>query len=113
MQLLLRWAPLVVWAGVLLFLGTRAPGDLPSAPAGFDKLAHLAFYAVLGVFVARAGGRWTLCMLVGLVVGATDEWLQSGVVGRAAEWLDLVADVVGAGLGGWIYLRTTRAPKRS
>ena len=110
---LLRWSPLVVWAGVLLFLGTRSPGDLPSGPAGFDKLAHLGFYSVLGALVARTGGHRTACVLAGLVLGATDEWLQSSIPGRTAEWLDLAADVVGAGLGGWIYLRTTGAPKRS
>ena len=92
---LLRWAPPVVWTGVLLFLGTRSPGDLPSGPAGFDKLAHLGFYAVLGALVARAGGHRTACVLAGLVLGATDEWLQSSVPGRTAEWLDLAADVVG------------------
>lgn len=113
MSRLLRWAPPGIWAGFLLFLGTR-PGDrLPAGPAGFDKLAHVAFYAVLGALTARASRRWAVGLLAGLIVGTLDEWLQSGTTGRAADALDVVADVVGAGLGGWVYLRTSRSYDRS
>ncbi len=113
MPLLLRWAPPVGWTGLLLFLGTRPSDGLPSGPEGLDKLAHLAFYAVLGALVARAGARVQVCILAGLLVGAADELLQSGIASRTADWFDLLADVVGAGLGGWVYLRTTRAQTRS
>ena len=110
---ILRWAPPGLWAGTLLFLGTRPAERLPSGPAGFDKLAHVALYAVLGALTARASRRWTFGLLAGLLVGIVDEWLQSGTAGRAADALDAVADVVGAGLGSWVYLRTSRPHDRS
>ncbi len=67
------WGPVVAWGALLIFLGSR-PGDgLPSPPEGFDKLAHLGFYGVLGLLVARATGRWLPASLAGLLLGGLDE----------------------------------------
>ena len=107
-----RWLPAVAWAALLLWLGTRPPGGLPETGPRLDKLAHACFYGVLGLLAARASGRVTVAALAGLVIGGLDEWLQSGV-GRDADALDLAADLLGAALGGWIYMRTPWARRRS
>ena len=108
----LRWLAVAAWVALLLWLGTRAPGRLPSPGQGWDKVAHAAFYGVLGVLVAHASRSLPAALLAGLAVGALDEWLQAGV-GRDADLLDLAADVAGAALGGWLCLRTARARRRS
>lgn len=80
-----------------------------------DKISHLLGYAALGcsmlwsVAVAdgqagvcrqcarnrwRMAGSWGLTVLVGSVV----EWVQP-LFGRSAEWLDLLADALGASAG--------------
>jgi len=96
-----RWLPALGWAAFLLWLGHRPPSDLPSGPAGFDKVAHAGAYAVLGLLAAWAARRGILIgLLAALAVGALDEWGQSFVAGRYADWFDLIADGVGGALGG-------------
>jgi VanZ family protein len=56
---------------------------------------------------ATAGGRWAgvraasviAAWAIAAAYGATDEWHQSFVPGRAAELRDLVMDAIGAALG--------------
>jgi VanZ family protein len=81
-----------------------------------DKLAHLTEYAGFGLLTTMAlrstldrAPRWALVVVVVIVgagVGALDEAYQATVPGRAQEFLDWVADVVGslvgAGLALWI-----------
>ena len=107
-----RWLAAAAWTALLFWLGTRAPGRLPSPGPGLDKLAHACFYGVLGLLVARAGRSLPVAILAGLLVGGLDEWFQAGV-GRDADLLDLAADLLGATLGGWLYLRTARGRRRS
>jgi VanZ family protein len=110
---LVRWIPALGWAALLLWLGTRTSDALPSGPPGLDKLAHAAFYGVLGLLVARASGSVAAAAGAALLVGLLDEWLQSSTAGRTADWLDLAADVAGAWLGGWVLIRTRRWRGRS
>ena len=105
-----RWLPALAWALLLLWLGHRPPAELPEGPAGFDKLMHAGAYAVLGALVAWAGRRGALVGAgAALLIGGLDEWAQSTVDGRFADWFDLAADVVGGALGGlavkWLIAR--------
>jgi VanZ family protein len=109
---LLRWLPAAAWSALLLYLGTRAPGALPSPGAGLDKIAHACFYGVLGLLAAHGGGRLLPAIALAALVGGLDEWLQSGV-GRDADLLDWAADVAGAAAGAFLYLRTPWAGRRS
>ncbi len=123
--LLVRWVPLGVWAGFLLYLGAT-PGDaLPQGglwDAAPDKLVHALLYGVLGFLLAhavglRGPGRALLAGGLGaLAWGALDEWNQAHIAGRSSELADVAADLVGGALGGWLRarLRRTRcAPDRS
>lgn len=99
----------IAWAALLLLLGSRPAGDLPSPGwPGADKAAHFLLYAPLGWFSAppllRAAGA-------GLAVGGVDEFLQRSVPGRSSDPFDLLADVLGALAGG--LLRRGRSPRRS
>jgi len=87
---------------VLVSLGVLfAPAsDVPSAPAGVDKVVHLALFAALAV-----GGRWAgigaraLAVLL-LGYAAVSEVVQGlPALGRSTSLADWVADAVGVLLG--------------
>jgi VanZ family protein len=72
--------------------------DVPSAPAGVDKIVHASLFLALAV-----SGRWAGTgrgVLAGVLVGyaAASEVVQ-GLIGRDASVGDLIADVVGVLLG--------------
>lgn len=76
---------------------------LPST--GWDKANHalaFAMLAVLGLAAYRTRGARVLLGL--LAFGAAIEVLQSLTGYRTAEWLDLLADAVGAA-AGWLLAR--------
>jgi len=117
----LPWALAALWAGFLLFLGSRPASELPTGGIwslpGFDKVVHAAVYGLLGLLVANAAGarRPVRALLLGaaaaLLWGMLDEWVQGRVPGRTQAWTDLLADVIGGGAGG--YSRALiRRPRR-
>jgi VanZ family protein len=70
----------------------------------WDKLAHLAWFAVLaGLLRIGLGPRWMLAVAVFcLGVGLWDEWRQMSLPGRMAGWDDLLFDCLGVALGIWL-----------
>lgn len=87
-----------------LLVGGAQPFAVGLVPAPWDKLAHMAVYAVLACAIGFASRRQgPSAMLIGflgaLLVGALDEFSQMHLPGRTAEFDDLVADAVGAALG--------------
>lgn len=90
-------------AGILV-VGLLGIGATPVAVGlvrePWDKLAHLATFAVLGGLLAAGfGGRrpW-LATALALSVGMADEGLQLFHPGRQSGWDDLAADLAGAAL---------------
>jgi membrane associated rhomboid family serine protease len=78
-----------------------APGsDVPTAPPGADKVVHALLFAALAL-----AGRWAGCLaapLGRLLVGyALVSELVQGVtpLQRSASLLDVLADLVGIGVG--------------
>jgi VanZ family protein len=102
-----RWAPPTVWAAIILILTSLPGADIPRLNfADADKLAHGTLYAILGLLSVRASGRprrpaWVLVIVLGSValLGALDEWHQQFISGRCVEFLDWVADCLGAAVG--------------
>ena len=120
-RIAIRWAPAALWAFFLLFLGSRSPDALPEAPwmfEGVDKVMHFAMYGALGFLWARgrAGVGPARALVEGAIVGALwgglDEWIQS-FVGRDPDRFDVLADVLGAAVGGWLGGRTLARRQRS
>jgi VanZ family protein len=114
--------PPLLWAGLIFALSSRTGEELP-LPRFFphtDKVAHLAFYAVLGALLFRSGRDqwltkpvlgWVLfCCLLGSGYGVTDEWHQSFVADRSPSVIDWLVDSVGvvAGVAGWFFMESRR-----
>ena len=88
--------------------------DVPTAPAGVDKVVHLALFAALA-----ASGRWAgvgaraLAVLL-LGYAALSEVVQGlPVLGRSMSPADWVADAVGVllGLALWEFASRSPAPR--
>ncbi|WP_313675735.1 VanZ family protein [Mycolicibacterium sp.] len=105
------WLALFCWAGVVLYLSSLSPAELPEAAFAFgDKVNHFAAFAVGGWLAASAlrasrpqiGGTRVVTEAILLVAafGALDEALQTWTPGRVGgDVLDWTADALGATAG--------------
>ena len=102
----LWWFFAIGWASVIFYLSSRS--DVPEPgfwlPPHADKIIHALIYSVFATIlytawrlsgVGRTGAAW-LALVVASLYGATDEWHQVSVAGRASDVWDWVADTIGA-----------------
>lgn len=98
--------PLILYALLIFLLSSISQIEVPYL--GFDwwdKVIHFVEYLVFGWLVFRAmstqpialSGKWlyTTSILVSVLFAASDEYHQSFVPGRSADWFDLLADTLG------------------
>ena len=102
-----RWAPVVLWAGVIFALSS-----IPSLGTGLGtwdlvlrKLGHVAEFALLGALVWRAAGSWWIAVALASAYAVTDELHQSFVEGRHASAWDWGIDSVGVVVGVAVVMR--------
>jgi len=94
----LPFAAMVLVSLVVLFAPASAT---PSTwPPGVDKVVHLALFAALA-WTGRRAGLPVRALAVGLVAYAVGSEVLQGLlpIGRDAEVLDAMVDVVGVTLG--------------
>ncbi len=89
-----------------------------------DKLLHLAAYGLMAFLTARAltcerpgTGKFKIPMFaigVSILFGLSDEIHQAFVPGRFPDIWDWTADILGSGIGAWIFfnLNNRRSRKR-
>ncbi len=108
------WFLVAGWGAVIWRLLTLPPEETPDVtfiPFG-DKFGHVGLYGVWGLLICSAaqrsfralttsGVRLT-AVLAAAAYGVVTEIYQPGI-GREAEVLDLLADVVGAVLAQWLF----------
>ena len=118
LQRALRLAAITAAVGLPmgLFYGGAQPVAVGLIPAPWDKLAHVAVFAVLAGAIGFASGlrgarMWWLAFAVALAVGAADEWHQLSLPGRGPGWGDLLADAVGAAVGATALRWRTRVKR--
>lgn len=109
MTLLVVLAMVQIYA---LYLYQPEPG--PGVPY-LDKVAHVLLFAVPAAVAARMRWRWALMIL--LLHALISEPIQSSLpVPRNADWVDLLADllgiVVGMGIGRAVAKRALHEGRR-
>lgn len=113
MRLLAAYLPLVIWAVMVLGLGTLQMSSV-AVPGDWDKLAHFLMYGTGGAIAAwtgrvRGAREGVLAFLFVLLTGLADELHQATLPRRNADLLDWIADAVGAGM---FYLVVHRLLRR-
>jgi len=106
--LLKYWGPVVLYALLIVYLSSQSYPDqhLPSFIFGFsDKILHAGEYGLLGILLYRAfkettetAGSMSLAIICAIAFGISDEVHQWFVPQRQADFWDLVADTIGAGI---------------
>ena len=108
----------VISVGVGLYVLGAQPVAVGLFTAPWDKLAHMATFALVGAATGLASGllgwRAALCCVAGAIaMGAVDELHQASLPGRQSDWFDLGADAVGGLLGaGLLHLGSAMARKK-
>ncbi len=105
------WAPVCGYAGLIFYLSAQPHPEthVPFVTLFSDKVLHAVEYAVLGALSYRAlhgtgQGIWRrhavpAAILLASLYGASDEIHQAFVPFRDSNWLDWLADTIGAVLG--------------
>jgi VanZ family protein len=105
------WGPVCGYAGLIFYLSAQSHPEthLPFITRFSDKLLHAGEYAVLGALCFRAirgtgTDSWKqqaipAAILLASLYGMSDEVHQAFVPFRDSNWLDWLADTVGAAIG--------------
>lgn len=110
MRTLSAWAPVILWAALILsaandrFSDAQTSGWLesffgslpPEVNVILRKSAHVAEYAVLTLLAWRARRTLATPLLIAFAVACTDETLQALTISRTGTLVDLVWDMTGA-----------------
>jgi VanZ family protein len=109
----MRILAVIAYVGVIFTLSSWSnPPTGPRVPH-LDKFAHAIEYGILAILIGWAATprrRWGwrragLAVTLGLVVAVADEIYQGLTPGRESSIYDVVADLVGLGLGAVVYER--------
>ena len=106
------------FVSLLIIIALLIPGDnLPHIGiGGYDKLIHMAMFAVWAVAVRfdfdTKPFRYILIFLVGLLFSVLTEFLQLLVEGRSFDIYDMAADTVGLIAGLLVSGRVVRWVKQ-
>ena len=119
--LLRPWPSLLAWLAVVFIVSTvpHPKGPEVDLPLGPDKIGHALAYAVLGALAVRAVWRprnralLVAASLVGTVAYGTllEGWQH--LIGHDAELGDVVADAIGAAIGGLVIVAAYRHRARN
>ena len=123
-RFILCWLPLILYC-LLIYIQSAnpSPKQIPSFPF-VDKVLHFAAYGIMGILFYRAyqtlriKDNIQMLMLLSVVsaslYGISDEIHQSFVPFRDAEVADVIADIIGAFSGVYLYqlLMAVRADRK-
>jgi VanZ family protein len=106
------WLPVVAYMAAIFYFSAQS-NPLPEVTAHvWDKLLHTIEYAGLSVLLCRAltgegadrAAAVVLAILLAGAYGATDEYHQSFVPFRNADFHDWIVDTIGSSLGAMAYV---------
>ena len=116
------WLPVVAYIAVIFSVSSVNGKNIPNAFPNMDKFAHLLEYSLLGLLLGRAirftmTGRGRVAasiatIVVGALVGMSDEIYQRGVPNRHSDIRDWLTDVaalsVSVAFTQWVTSRSLR-----
>jgi VanZ family protein len=99
-----RWIFAAALAGLIVIASSRSAVEGPSV-RNFDKVAHFSVYGLLATLVVRAliSARAFWAIVIVSIFGLSDELHQHFTPGRSMEFMDWVADTLGATLAVGLY----------
>ena len=116
--ILIYWMPVLLYITMIVVVSAQANLTPPLKFRNADKLFHVAEYFALGLLLARAAfaslrGRDVLkpallALVLGLAVGAGDEYFQSFIPGRDSNPVDWLADTMGVTIAQIGFLMFSR-----
>lgn len=118
-SLLWFWIPVFIWMGIIFYSSSIKGEELPRFDIqNIDKLFHFIEYFILGFLWARAlahsvdNPNYTYIFIAAVVAaslyGATDEFHQLFVSGRACDIKDFLSDAAGSALGAGLSIYKER-----
>lgn len=111
-----RWAPVVGWMALIFFLSAQSQIPTPQQrwlDLFLEKAGHTLEFAILATLLTRAlapgrnarGRAFLLAVVFCWLYALSDEFHQSFVPGRTADWSDVLFDWGGAIGGAWLWIR--------
>jgi hypothetical protein len=106
----ISWLFVFVCMGLIFWVSSR--GTLPLSLPYDNKIVHVAVYWVLGFLAANAFSegtnkkRFWLALVLTSLYGASDELHQYFVPGHEAAVWTWLADIFGAWMGAYLYLKS-------
>jgi len=107
------WFPVFLYAGLIFYLSSLSLLPVSVEIPFIDKLEHTLEYAILGILLMRAfinrefkldrRSAFALAVIIAYFYGISDEIHQAFVPGRTATISDSFFDLIGSGLGAYIY----------
>ena len=96
---------LISYALLILIVSSTPSSDLPKSWfLEYDKIIHFFEYFVFGILAIKSMSYYSLrtvfiLILLGLLFGLFDEYLQSFILGRFSSGLDVLSDTLGFTVG--------------
>lgn len=119
MTILIYWMPVLLYITLIVVLSAQPNLVPPFQFRNADKMIHVGEYFVLGLLLARASHASIrvrdllvpalFALVLGIGVGAGDEYFQSFIPGRDSNPLDWLADSFGVALAQFVYLTFGRS----
>jgi VanZ family protein len=113
------WLPVVAYVTLIFAVSAQPNLQAPLTFLNGDKILHAGEYLVLGLLLVRAmraslrvsrplfAAIITIALV--LLVGASDEYLQSFIPGRQSDLFDLFADLTGGAIAQFVYVTFVRS----
>jgi len=111
---------LMAYCNLIFWLSSQSSLPSPLLFSHQDKVIHLGAYFIMGILAWRFFNDYInstdilICVSLSYcsLYGISDEWHQSFVPGRNADYLDWVADTLGASLAlSFLYFRNSKRIK--
>lgn len=107
------WFPVFLYAGLIFYLSGLSFLPVIVENPFVDKLEHAIEYSIFGILLMRAfmsrefkldrRSAFGWAVIVAFFYGISDEIHQAFVPGRTAAISDAFFDLIGSGLGAYIY----------